>query len=386
MSSDDSGHWRVAALAISLLIHGGVAWWAFGKDRPVEKKSAPAELVWVEVPAAPKPVEPEAVPPPPPAEPKPAVLPERPRGVQSPPKVKPASVQPEPALPPAAVPVEPDAVPSDTPFDVPRRDDAPRAMPSLAFALTLDAGVLPEEVVPRGIRAPEISKDILGDAARAQIGRGKVARGLVHPYYPKLGKTLLKQWDADRAVSKNGLKAFSDQFVENSKAWNNIWQSRAEQFAKTGSPIDAEQLSGGRPRPITGAPTGGTLEMQARKDLQKAMSEQFKSTRRAEIRVVQRRDGSLEKVELVKPSNDAFVDQQAVLDVRAAAEKLPPPPDEVIGQREQLISLWEFELIISITPPIPTFTFEFDEALGFVDMRLPLDRRIYKRVKLISVD
>ena len=38
------------------------------------------------------------------------------------------------------------------------------------------------------------------------------------------------------------------------------------------------------------------------------------------------------------------------------------------------------------TPPIPTFTFEFDEALGFIDARLPLDRRIYKKVRLVSVD
>jgi len=29
---------------------------------------------------------------------------------------------------------------------------------------------------------------------------------------------------------------------------------------------------------------------------------------------------------------------------------------------------------------------EFDEALAFLDVRMPLDRRIYKRVKLVGVE
>ena len=116
------------------------------------------------------------------------------------------------------------------------------------------------------------------------------------------------------------------------------------------------------------------------------MREQFKATRRATIRVTQDPNGKLVKVELVAPSNDSAVDKEAMADVRAAAEKMPPPPAEALEGRTELISTWAFELVVSISPPIPTFTFEFDEALGFIDARLPLDRRIYKKVRLVSVD
>jgi TonB family protein len=128
------------------------------------------------------------------------------------------------------------------------------------------------------------------------------------------------------------------------------------------------------------------VDLDARKELQREMSKQFKATRRAIIRVVQDPSGKLLKVELVDPSNDQNVDREALKDVRAAAEKLPPPPPEALEGRAQLSSLWSFELIISISPPIPTVTFEFDEALGFIDARLPLDRRIYKKVRLVSVE
>ena len=50
-----------------------------------------------------------------------------------------------------------------------------------------------------------------------------------------------------------------------------------------------------------------------------------------------------------------------------------------------MTSLWQFELIVSIAR-VPTLRFEFDEAVAFVDARLPLDRRLYKRVRLVAVE
>jgi hypothetical protein len=72
-------------------------------------------------------------------------------------------------------------------------------------------------------------------------------------------------------------------------------------------------------------------------------------------------------------------------DVRAAAEKLPVPPEDASEGREKLVSLWEFELEVSITPPVPIIAVEFDEVLGLKDLRVPLDRRIWKRVRLVAV-
>ncbi|MBX7096534.1 MAG: energy transducer TonB [Myxococcaceae bacterium] len=278
---------------------------------------------------------------------------------------------------------EPVVLPPPAPAPVaPLVDDLPRLTPSLlprgTFAIAVvDAGTLTLPAPTESERA----QAMVSTLARETLGRGKVDRGLVHPYYAQLGKVLIRTWDADRAVSRSGLKGFAEQFVENSKTWNAIWQSRAEQFGKTGTP-SANETQGRR------APTNDRLgaDLAARREIQKEMAAQFRTTRRALVRVTQRADGTLASVDLVAPSMDPQVDREALLDVRAAAQQLPTPPPEVLRGRETLTSLWELELVISISPPVPTFTFEFDEVLGYVDPRLPLDRRIYKKVRLVEVD
>jgi len=214
------------------------------------------------------------------------------------------------------------------------------------------------------------------------LGKGKVDRGLVHPYFSQLGKSLLKSWDAERAVTSQGLKGFLEQAKENNKAWNNIWRERAAAYGSSGSPLEADPAlkPGRKPAAFNANPN-----LDARRAMRQQMREEFRATRRAVIRVVQDSQGRLLEVTLVSPSNNVQVDNEALKDVRAAAEQLPPPPPEALAGKQTLTSLWQFELIISITPPVPTLSFEFDEALQFVDMRMPLDRRIYKRVRLLSV-
>lgn len=368
----------LAPLVFSLLLHAAAVAWLVSRPPPPAKPHLPTELLLVEV----------NLPPPPP----PAPEPEPPKPIE-PPKVRPppkapqvAKVEPteEPLPAEEEARVEPPVV-SDVPTDDAPKVTGPRlALPSLGLTLSLDAGYADADSEERrGLHAPEISKDLVADLTRKTIGRGKVDRGLVHPYYQQLGKVLLKNWDADRSVSAKGLKGFAESTIENTKAWNKIWLEKAEVYGGSGSPFDV--ANNGRAKPLNDRLVPGQ-DLQARREIAKEMGKQFRSSRRAEIRVTQDANGKLTKVELLKPSNDVFVDNQAVIDVRAAAEKLPPPPEEALAGRLTLISTWEFELVVSITPPVPTFTFEFDEAIGFVDVRLPLDRRIYKKVKLLSVD
>jgi TonB family protein len=193
-------------------------------------------------------------------------------------------------------------------------------------------------------------------------------------------------WDADRVIANGGLKNWADQAGQNMKIYNELWSARAAQFGQTGSPLDADSAGPARTAPsadrVGGLPT---VDLDSRKQLQRELSKQFKARRQAVIEVVQDKSGKLERVRLVSPSLDENVDRQAVADVRAAAEQLPPPPDEVAGSHQKIVSVWNFELIVSISPPVPTFTFEFDEVTGVIDARLPLDRRIYKKVRLVSV-
>ncbi len=368
----------LAPLVFSLLLHAAVVAWLLSRPRPVSQGVPPTELVLVEVDLPPPP--PLRAPEPVPEPPKPA----------PPPKVRPALPK-QPAVAkaePTQLPAPPEEAPPPVASDVPRNDaprmEAPKlTMPSLGLTMTFDAGVEPTDEERHGLHAPEVSKDLVADLTRETLGRGKVDRGLVHPYYQQLGKALLKNWDADRSVSAKGLKGFAENTIENTKQWNKIWLEKAGAYGGSGSPFDVANT--GRNKPLTDRLIPGQ-DLQARKEIQREMAKQFRMTRKAEIKVTQAASGKLLKVELLKPSNDVFVDNQALVDVRAAAEKLPPPPDEVIAGRPTVISTWEFELVVSISPPVPTFTFEFDEAIGFVDVRLPLDRRIYKKVRLLSVD
>lgn len=373
--SDNLAAW---ALLGSALLHGGfLLWLGLRHEEPWVVPGKPVELIIVEV------VRP---PPAPPAPPSPAAPP-RPR---PPPMARVNErVEPPPPKPPAEPPPQSDRPVADAPA-APALQRLPFAPPSLvpgsAFALSLDAGV--QDDVPRlGELSTPTPQQLVERTARETIGRGRVDRGLVNPYYSQLGKALVKNWDADRAVKQGGLKGYGEQLVQNTRIWNEVWLGRAEQYAKTGSPLGDEDLAPQRRAPVNDRIQGlPGVDLEQRKELQRAMGSQFSATRKATIRVVQDKTGKLLRVELVTPSSDATVDREAMQDVRDAAEKLPPPPDDALEGRQRLSSLWSFELIVSISPPVPTFTFEFDEALKTFDARLPLDRRIYKKVRLVSVE
>jgi hypothetical protein len=276
--------------------------------------------------------------------------------------------------------------------------DVPRAAPQ---ARGIPVRVPAPEVVAANVvgRPPTPSPEPEGvdgrvrDFAEEATGQNRVESGLAHHYFADLGRQLIKVWDADRAVSEHGLRGFVDQAGANVQLATKIWLNRAAAYGTSGSPIAGEVTTPVSNRTLAAAePTnplagqGATSTLMAKEAVRQVMAEQFKTSRRAILRVIQRPSGELIAVELVRPSNDVTVDHEALADVRAAAEGLPAPPPEAVTGKERLVSLWQFELIISISPPVPTFTFEFDEALKFIDTRLPLDRRIYKRVRLIAVE
>lgn len=363
--------WLAAAGSVAL--HALLLLWPLPEPRPPASSNRPGTLVFV-----------EAVTPPPP-----------PPGPPAPPEVRPPPARgPRPPPPPSPAAPPPAAGPPQRAADSPVAD-APRALvqltpaliPTGSFALSFDAG-LPEQQVVRGaLVAP---KDLVGNLTKETLGRGRVERGLVHPYYASLGKALVKHWDVDRVAKAGGLKVYAQQLGENLKLFNETWLDRAAAYGKTGSPLDpsAGSKDSNRRAPSNDRIPGGGIgeDLEGRKELAREMVAQFRATRRATIRVVQDRTGKLTRVELVEPSFDAKVDKEALVDVTAAAEQLPVPPEEALMGRGELSSLWSFELIVSISPPVPTFTFEFDEATGFIDARLPLDRRVYKKVRLVSVE
>lgn len=386
MRPRENNKWGWLALILSVVAHLAAALWLSRQpDPPKESRVVEATMIFNEPEPEKTAPEPEPEPEKPP-EPQPQVRPTlTPRVKPPPPPIDTAKPEPTPP-PPSDLPTAENDVPREPPPKV-----APRLnlglVPDSTIVLRFDAGVEPQVVMETGLRGLEAPKNIVGDLTKETLGKGRVERGLVHPYYSQLGKALLKNWDADR-VAKSGLKGLVQQTGENLKLYNEMWQERAQAYGASANPMGDVQQESNRRGAVNDRVGGGVngMDLEQRKEMQRSMREQFRATRRAIIRVVQDTDGRVTKVELVQPSNDSNVDKEALNDVRTAAQKLPPPPSEALEGKTVLSSLWSFELTVSISPPIPTFTFEFDEALGFIDARLPLDRRIYKKVRLVAVE
>lgn len=362
------------ALLLSLGLHAGV--WLWLESRPPPPPESPpqrplsATLRFVEVEVAPPPA------PPPQPPPRPAPHPRPPAVTQAP---RPPPPTPTPAPPPVAetpAPATRDSPHADAPQAENPGSGLSRLLPSTSGSWALGPGAA---VPDAGVPPPPTTEQRVTEMITQTVRRGKVDRGLVHPYFSELGKSLLKNWDAERAVSAKGLQGFLDETKGSSKEWMRGWTQRAASYARTGSPLDPDT-----PEPTERIP-GGDPSIEARRLLRRQMKEDMRATRRATVRVVQDAEGKLLSVELVTPSNDAQVDREALADIRAAAERLPPPPPEALQGRTRLESLWQLELVVSISPLVPTLSVEFDAEMKLTDVRRPLDRRVYKRVRLLEV-
>lgn len=394
----------LGALVLSVLLHGAMGGWWLTREplaRPVTSRApTPIEIVLVppeskqqaaletseaEPPQRPeqkqkpgKKPEPEALaqrPPPPPPE-APAEIPRVGEGADSSsPLERPAHGAPEPE--PLALT---DAPLAGTGAPLTLRPNLHTPFSSLGTGEGsagggIDAGVL---------RIPtSADSDFVEHLVQDDLARAKVKRGVAHSYYGELGKALLSAWDAEKAVDAAGLEGWLAQAGERIQNVARAYADKARGYAQTGQLYDAP--TGKRTNAPTSAGADGALaSLDLRRQIKEDIRKDLRESRRAEVKVIQDGSGRLLAVELVKPSRDPKIDQQALSDVRSAAAKLPPPPPEATGADDRLVSVWSFEVIISITPPVPMVAISFDEALGFFDARLPLDRRIYKRVQLLA--
>ncbi len=242
---------------------------------------------------------------------------------------------------------------------------------------------IPPFAVPGGGTAR--ADDALREWARDRAGRSRVENGVVHPYYRDVGHALLRAWNAEQALRARGISGYVAQAGDNLRTFGRVWQRMAQGFAGTGS---AALVDGSSPRmkELSGLPAGPARDALVQAEIQRQLRPALSEGHVATVRVTQAADGHLQSVELLSPSKDAGLDRAALDDVRAAARMLPVPPPEALAGRTQLVSIWELEVEISITPPIPVIGVELDEVLGLTDVRVPLDRRIRKRVRLVAVD
>jgi hypothetical protein len=111
------------------------------------------------------------------------------------------------------------------------------------------------------------------------------------------------------------------------------------------------------------------------------------------IRLTQARTGQLLRIDLVSPSDNPTLDAEVMRELRTGSMVLPVPPAEGQGIHDPIHSTWAFQLSVMVCPPMPLLSGSFDvDALfdkksgPFLDVCVPLDKKIHKHVELLEVD
>jgi hypothetical protein len=279
---------------------------------------------------------------------------------------------------------------------------APRALTPLAVVLALAIGALiggaprpakGQADAPKPAAQPRDGGPSLkaqpptGGSVRMQgmfsedEGRARVERGLVDPWFAELGKALLRSWDVGRVIrSRPELAA---DLGRNAAAYGKEWSERASAYGQTGSPLPAGAANPKVPETYGIVAPGN--EVVAQGEATQLVHEQYQVVRRATVRVRQNAQGELLSAELEATSGDPELDAAALSDIRASAAALPRPPARLAQGRDSVSSEWQLDLVVAVTPLAPVLTFEFDEALGSAEAKVPLTRKVHKRVKLLAV-
>ena len=364
--------WTVA-LAASVALHallGGFLWHA--RLPPSPRRPAPIEFVLVDLPPLPGPSDPVARPAPPEAAAGPA-----------------GRVRPAPAGAVASGP-QGASLPSggDASGDLSGAPDlawaTPAAPAGASAAPDLSARPPAATVVFQG--PPDDSGTArLQRELREEQARVRVKDGLADPFFLDFGRSMLALWDPEKAVADRGITGYAKQLAKSIADYSAVYAEQAATYGRTGSPFPR----GEAPLSLAGlapVPEGISTQISDQMAGMRAIAEQARSRHAALVRVVQRADGRILALEVLRPSGDPSVDAQALRDLRESAEKLPAPTPSALAGRARVASVWEFSLVVSITPPLPMVAVQFDEVLGGIDARLPLDRRLYKLVRLVSVE
>lgn len=229
-----------------------------------------------------------------------------------------------------------------------------------------------------GIHAPRVPKDLVGETVAEAQGKHRAELGIVDPYFRQVAKALEGSWRADqRAPPPQTLAETVRDFGTALQRFKDVWLEGADRYGKTGNPLP-EGVGEAFDHDVL---ADGSDHMKQVIGYQTLMSAGFTSVRRAVLRVVQDGDGKIVLVELVEPSRDRDMDRQALADVRAAAEKLPPPPASLLGHKAQLSSFWTFEIKLRVIPPTTGIAFEFDEK--GVEPLVPFGHQVKKSVRLL---
>ncbi len=248
--------------------------------------------------------------------------------------------------------------------------------------------VLPPDAPPPAAevrrRAPLEGPERLRASLLREQERVRIERGLADPYYGELGRALLRAWEPERAAAGDLGRRLA-RLGDDARLFARQYARRAARYGATGSPLDPDRPAPRAPETY-GVKEGPTRDLLANLEVTRALRDEVESLGRTVVRVVQGPDGRLLSAEIASRSLDPALDAEVLRDVRALAERLPRPPARVAAGRDRIVSEWEMELLVSVAPTLAELAFTFDEVLLAGELRLPLGRRVVKRVRLLSVE
>jgi hypothetical protein len=210
--------------------------------------------------------------------------------------------------------------------------------------------------------------------------RARVERGLVDPWFADLGRSLLRSWDVGRFLRAR--PELAADLAHDTAIFGKEWTERASVYGQTGNPLPADAPNPKVPETYGIAAPGNDVVKQG--EATRLVHEQYQVVRRVTVRVVQSAKGALLSADLEGTSGDPDLDAAALYDIRKAAAALPRPPAHLAQGRDYVASEWQLELVVAVTPLDPVMTFEFDELLA-PEAKVPLTRKVYKRVRLLAL-
>lgn len=378
------------ALAVSVLLHAGLLVLLL-RAAPAPVAATPPSPLFVEIHEVKR--KPASKPAPAVQSPSPSVKSSRGKGARQKAiqKALPSFTKPAPDV----IPDDHGGQDGDFPLAEPPHPDLAHAATRAAESLTARQ-VLPSPPVleDRSIQAPFAIEDTnarVSAMLREGLGRDRVERGMVDPYFREMGGAMTKAWNPEPKVDAKGLAGFLSEagrgLRANASQYAAAWMAAAERYGKSGSPGDLEG-------PLD---PDGRLKEHIPPGITEQQGHHLKSTRIALVRLTQKLDGRLLHVELVQPSIDAEMDREILRELRAGEMVMPVPPHEGLGIHDPIRSLWAFQLTVDIAPPVPMVSGRFDieaffdrksreEMGGLIDVRMPLSRRISKQVSLLAVE
>lgn len=208
--------------------------------------------------------------------------------------------------------------------------------------------VTPSEPGPPGTRlhAPEHPAspgELVAGTVRDSMAKARTHGGLSNSYFSGVGRALLRRFEKAQADAEREAK-LGAKVLQKARDVSGV-------LSRSGTMEDPLARSRGLD-PLASLPSQSAAVEDAHERVAYALPHAWtRSEGVVVVRLTQAADGRVLSAELLASSGDAGLDGAAVSSVKALGEDSAPPPPEVLGGRNAVVSEWRFELLRTVAGP-----------------------------------